>query len=155
MKNGKWKVKKMTLAFSNFHYRYNYCYDMRSLCPSLEFCLNTRVISLLRFSFCATHESINVLTTLSGIIAQHTYLVITIMRSTKVRLSINRFGAKTSWGMKTETVPWDVGLKWGWREGWLKHVREGKGRRKTCFSAGYTRFTVYVHYFKDIRQGAL
>jgi len=47
-----------------------------------------------------------------------------------------------------------VGREWGCREGWLGCKRNGKGRRKTCFSAGYTLYTVYVQYFKDIRQGA-
>ena len=52
--------------------------------------------------------------------------------------------------MKTEKVPWAVGRRCGCR----RDLAEGEGmerkRRKTCFSAGRT---VYVYYFKDIRQG--
>ena len=52
-----------------------------------------------------------------------------------------------------EMVPWDVG-----RDvvvvgvNWEGCEVKGKGRRKTCFSAGYRRYTVYVHYYTDIRR---
>ena len=57
--------------------------------------------------------------------------------------------------MKTEKVPWNVG-----RDEVVVGVGSVCGRRergvaKTCFSAGYTRYTVYVSSFKNIRQGAL
>ena len=73
--------------------------------------------------------------------------------ATKVCLSVPQIGAKTVEGMKTKKVSWDervrdgvvVGIGWG--------VSGGERRdAKTCFSA---RRAVYVHYFKDIRQGAL
>jgi len=38
-----------------------------------------------------------------------------------------------------------MGLSWWW---WDVRERE-KGKRKTCFSAEYTQYTVYVYCFKD------
>ena len=70
--------------------------------------------------------------------------------ATKIRLSVIRFGTKTSLEIQTEKylVMWvgsEVVLGFGWGLGKGK----GKGIRKNMLLAGY------VHYFKDIRQGSL
>ena len=54
---------------------------------------------------------------------------------------------------KTGKIRRDVGQGWGCRGGRMRCEGKGKGKtHKTCFS---TARAIYVHYFKNIRQGAL
>jgi len=39
--------------------------------------------------------------------------------------------------------------------GWGCERKENGEMHKTCFLVGYSWYTLYVHYFKDIRQGVL